>query len=150
MNFYQLKREADEVLELKPPPTPTAEQEVEYIDWLKDDLKSDPWVTYRFRKYMAGPKRVPWKNSYELKKQYKFTFTVHWLVGSILTWPLGVFVGRRMKHYQGGVPVVPVYNRFIHDFINVEPGRAARSHFRWWSVLTSVVGGFFFAYMTVD
>ena len=66
--YYQTKREAEEVLELKPAPLPTAEMEVEYIDWLKDSFKSDPWVHYRFRKLMAGPKRIPWKNSYEVKK----------------------------------------------------------------------------------
>ena len=66
--FYRLKREAEEVLELRPPSLPTPEMEVEYIDWLKDSFKSDPWVHYRFRKLMAGPKRIPWKNSYEVKK----------------------------------------------------------------------------------
>ena len=55
-------READEVLIEKLPPVPTPEMEVEYIDWLREDFKSDPWVTLRFRKFMAGPKRIPWKN----------------------------------------------------------------------------------------
>ena len=62
--IYQLRREADEVLELRQPPLPTPEMEVEYIDWLKDSFKSDPWIHYRFRKLMSGPKRIPWKNSY--------------------------------------------------------------------------------------
>ena len=68
--YYELKREAEEVLELRRPSLPTPEMEVEYIDWLKDSFKSDPWVHYRFRKLMASPKRIPWKNSYEVKKQY--------------------------------------------------------------------------------
>ena len=42
MKHYQLKREANEILELKPPPIPTYEQEAEYIDWLKNDIKQDP------------------------------------------------------------------------------------------------------------
>ena len=104
--IYQLRREADEVLELKPPPLPTPEMEVEYIDWLKEDLKTDPFVTPRFRKYAAGPKRIGWKNKREIIYQYKTTFAAHWLLGSALCWPLGVLVGRRMKHYSGGVPVV--------------------------------------------
>ena len=45
---------------------------------------------------------------------------------------------------------MPIYNRWIHDFINVEPARAARLHFRWYSLITAAVGGWFFAYMTVD
>jgi hypothetical protein len=44
--------------------------ENEYMDFLAADFRSDPWITYRFRKYMAGPKRIPWKNSYEIKKNY--------------------------------------------------------------------------------
>jgi len=60
--MWQMGREADEVLIEKLPPVPTPEMEVEYIDWLREDFKSDPWVTLRFRKFMAGPKRIPWKN----------------------------------------------------------------------------------------
>jgi len=36
--LYQLSKEADEVLEVKPAPVPTAEMEVEYIDWLQKDF----------------------------------------------------------------------------------------------------------------
>jgi hypothetical protein len=68
--LYKLTREADEVFEMRPAPVPTAEMEVEYIDWLQEDLKSDPWVTYRFRKFTANPKRVPWKNTRYIKRQY--------------------------------------------------------------------------------
>ena len=32
--MYQLEKEADEVLELQPPPLPTQEQEIEYLDFL--------------------------------------------------------------------------------------------------------------------
>ena len=94
-----MKREAEEVLELRPPSEPTPEMEVEYIEWLKDSFKSDPWIHYRFRKHMAGPKRIPWKNSYEIKKQYQYKFATVWLFGSVLTWPLAALVGRRMKTY---------------------------------------------------
>ena len=66
--MYHLQKEADEVLELKVPDVPTPEQEVEYIDWLQEDFKSDPWITYRFRKYTANPKRIPWKNTRQLKR----------------------------------------------------------------------------------
>ena len=71
------------------------------------------------------------------------------MIGGILAWPLACIVGRRMKVYQGGVPVVP-YQRFIHDFPNLEPGKAARNTFRWWSLLTSVALGFAFARVTVN
>lgn len=66
--MWQLNREADEVLEVRAPPVPTQEMENEYMDWLQDDFKSDPWVTYRFRKYTANPKRIPWKNQRRIKR----------------------------------------------------------------------------------
>ena len=73
------------------------------------------------------------------------------MIGSVLTWPIAVFVGRRAKHYQGGVPVVPsLHMRFTHDFVNIEPARAARIFFRWYALGTALLGGFMFAQMTVN
>jgi hypothetical protein len=57
--------------------------------------------------------------------------------------------GRRMKHYQGGVPVVP-YQRFVHDFPNLDPSRHARQTFRRWAGLFSVAAGYMFARFTVN
>ena len=74
----------------------------------------------------------------------------HWILGSAICWPLGVMIGRRAKHYQGGVPVVPTYVRFHYDFINVEPSRAGRLAFRWWAVGSALIGGYIFARMTTD
>jgi hypothetical protein len=48
---------------------------------------------------MAGPKRWPWKNQREIKRQYTFTFFTNMAIGSLLAWPLGVMVGKRAKHY---------------------------------------------------
>ena len=107
----QIAREADAVLEMRPPPVPSREQEIAYIDWLAEDLRSDPWLTHRFRKYTAGPKRVPWKNYREISWQHKTRTAVAWLFGSAMLWPISIAVGRRMKHYQGGVGVVP-YQRY--------------------------------------
>ena len=41
------------------------------------------------------------------------------------------------------------YQRFIHDFPNLEPGRFARKTFKWWTVLSSAAFGFVFARYTV-
>ena len=142
-------RECDEVLELKAAPLPTREVEDEYMDFLKADFKSDPWFTHRFRKFMAGPKRIPWRNHRELKRQFQYTFLAHWIVGGVVFWPIACVFGNRMKRYQGGVPVVP-YQRFVHDFPNLEPTRLSRATFRNWSVASCVLAGFIFARMTVD
>lgn len=146
---FQSIREADEIYELKTPGVPTQDQENAYLDFLEDSFKSDPWVTVRFRKYMAGPKRLPWQNQREIQRTYKYTFLVHWLMGGLLAWPVGVFVGRRMKMTQGGVPITPV-QRFVHDFPNLEPSRLARKTFTWWSIGTAVALGYLFAKATTN
>jgi hypothetical protein len=50
------------------PELPDREAELEYMQWLQDDIRSDPWVSQHFKKLMAGPKRVPYKNNTELSK----------------------------------------------------------------------------------
>ena len=69
------------------------------MDFLAKDLRSDPWLTYRFRKYMAGPKRIPWKNMYEIKKDYWRIWFLNFLSGALIVWPVACMIGRRMKHY---------------------------------------------------
>ena len=147
--LYQLGKEADEVLEVAPPEYPSLEKQVEYIDWLQDDFKSDPWITYRFRKYMAGPKRIPWRNQRQLKRQYQFTFMTNWLMGSVLAWPVAAMIGRRYKVERSGVPVVPV-NRWVHDFPKSDPGYFARRTFRYYSIISSMFIGYCFARYVTD
>lgn len=110
---------------------------------------SDPWITYRFRKYTAGPKRWPWKNQREVKRQYQYTFLANAMLGAFLTAPVAVWVGRRAQRYQGGVPIVP-QQRWVHDFPNVDPGYLTRKIFKKYFFGTCIVGGFLFSYMTVD
>lgn len=147
--LYKLTREADEVLELRPAPVPTQQQEVEYIDWLQEDFKSDPWLTYRFRKYTANPKRIPWKNTRQIKRQHQYTFGINWLIGSLLSWPLAAMVGRSFKTNVSGVPMVKL-NRWVQDFPNPEPGRSSRLLFRFYSVTTCLSLGYAFAFYMTD
>lgn len=67
----------------------------------------------------------------------------------MLTWPLGVMVGRRAKYSSGGVPMVPL-NRFVHDFPNLDPSHYARKIFRRYWFLTCSLGGVLFAYWSTD
>ena len=110
---------------------------------------SDPWATLRFRKYMASPKRWAWKNQREQKNQFQFTFLTNMVIGAFLSAPLGIWMGRRNQRYQGGVPIVP-YQRYVHDFPNVDPGYLARKKFRKTFFLTCFIGGVTFAYATVN
>lgn len=134
---------------MAPAPVPTPEMEVEYIDWLQEDFKSDPWVTYRFRKFTANPKRIPWKNTRQVKRQHQVTFMCHWVLGSLLSWPIAAMVGRSFKTSKGGVPEVRL-NRWVHDFPRPEPGRSARLIFRFYSVISCVTMGLAFAHYTTN
>ena len=146
---YQATKEADEVLEVRPAPVPTKQMETEYMDFLQADMKSDPWVTYRFRKYTANPKRIPWKNQRKLKRQYQFTFATNWAIGSILAWPVAAMFGRSMKTTAGGVPMIRL-NRVVHDFPHSEPGLVARKTFRYYSFMASAALGYMFARYFTD
>ena len=145
----QNKRVREEIYEVKPAPVPTQQMENEYMDFLEKDLRSDPWITHRFRKYMAGPKRIPWKNMYEIKNDYKKIWFLNFLTGAVFFWPVACMIGRRMKRTSGGVPVVP-YQRYIHDFPNLEPARSGYQHFKWWAFGSSMAFGFTFAHYVTD
>lgn len=98
---------------------------------------------------MAGPKRWPWKNQRDTSKSYSVTFLVHWAFGAVITWPLAVLVGRRMKVTQGGVPQYPL-QKYVPDFINVEPAHLARKKFNKGFYGTMFVGGLLFAFTTMN
>ena len=148
-HMREQKRVNEEIYERVPAPVPTQEMENEYMDFLQEDLKSDPWLTYRFRKYMAGPKRIPWKNQYSIKMEYRYQFMWYWMAGGMLFWPVACMIGKRAKRYQTGVPVVP-QQRFIHDFPNVDPTTRARTAFRFNSFWSAALFGFCFAQYMSD
>jgi hypothetical protein len=109
----------------------------------------DPWITYRFRKYMAGPKRWPWKNSREQHRQYQYTFMVNGILGALISWPVAIWVARNSKVFSGGVPLVPL-NNFVYDFVNLEPSHIARKSFRRTFFATLFCFGIAFGYCTTS
>merc|ERR1711990_193201 len=70
-------------------------------------------------------------------------------MGCLIAWPIACMIARRAKRYQSGVPVVP-YQRFIHDFPNVDPTAVSRKTFRWWSSGSCLGFGFLFAKYNTD
>jgi hypothetical protein len=62
---------------------------------LNNEFLSDPWITLRYKKYMASPKRWAWKNRREVKNQYQFTWATNAVIGAFLTAPVAVCVARR-------------------------------------------------------
>lgn len=127
----------------------TEESSINKMNRLYDQFRTDPWITHRFRKYMAGPKRWPWKNQRDLKNSYKKTWLGNFFLGAALTSPFAIWFANRQKTTQGGVPIVK-YNRYIHDFPNLEPTLGARKTFRFWFFGLSVLGGVVFATYTID
>jgi len=120
-----------------------------FLQRLENQFWNDPWITHRFRKFTAGPKRWPWKNQREIKRQYQFTWVVNFGIGAFLSWPLAVWVGRQAQKSQGGLPKYPV-QRFVHDFIDLDPSALARKKFRRSFMLTAFTVGVIFAYATTD
>lgn len=74
---------------------------------------------------------------------------MNFIIGFMLTWPLGVVMGRRAQRQDSGVPTIP-FNRFKHDFINLDPSSYARRVFRFTFLKWCSAGGVLFAFMTVD
>jgi hypothetical protein len=132
------------------PPLPSREDELQYLHWLEKEFRSDPWITHRFRKYMAGPKRIPFKNHRELQKEYVITYLLNGSLGILLGWPLAVFVGKKMQSTSSGVPRVPL-NRFVHDFPNLDPTHYSRKLFRM-GFFSTITLSFFMvgSYLTSD
>ena len=126
------------------PPVPTREMELEYLGFLKKSFASDPWFTYRFHKYMAGPKRIPWSNYREQVIKKRREFFVNFFIGATLIYPVSCAVGRWNKTTSGGVPRYPI-TRFEPKFPNTEPLQQSKIVFRKYSVLTSLAFGVLFA-----
>ena len=73
----------------------------------------------------------------------------HWALGFGLSWPLASYFARRMKTTTGGVPIAPL-NRYVWDFPKTDPGRVARTTFRWYSIGAGLIMGYMFARATTD
>jgi hypothetical protein len=82
----------------------------------------------RPRKYMAGPKRVIYKNLIELKTEYRIEYAQWFLLGAMLTWPIACLIGKRAQRYQGGVGVAP-YQRLVEEWPNGHPTRISNKFF---------------------
>mmetsp|Transcript_17467 Transcript_17467/g.12471 ORF Transcript_17467/g.12471 Transcript_17467/m.12471 type:complete len:211 (-) Transcript_17467:72-704(-) len=112
-------------------------------------MMRDPVLHHRYMKYRASPKRIPFRNAMELKRANQYEFAVKMAFGSVLAWPIGVFIGRWSKKNAGGVPVVP-YSRYVPDWPNVNPTAKSSRNFRLFSLATCLLGGFLFAKATTN
>jgi len=112
-------------------------------------MREDPWVSIRTKKYMAGPKRVAFKNLATLKSQYRLEFSVWFLIGAAAAYPFALFAGRRAQRYQGGVAVVPI-QRYVDEWPNVHANRTTNKFFRRYAIGTCVSAGMLLGFYMAD
>lgn len=77
------------------------------MEWLAEDLRAEPWLTFRKHKYMAHPRRHGWGNRTDILNKYRRDFLANMLFGAVCLWPMAALAGRRAQTYQGGCAVVP-------------------------------------------
>ena len=74
--------------EEKIPALPTRQQEKDYLHWLEGSFATDPFLTLHPKLYSAGPHRMHFKYSQEMKKEKYKTFLKNFVVSAVLSWPL--------------------------------------------------------------
>jgi hypothetical protein len=138
------KRIQDVIFENKVPPIPTRQQELDYIENLENDFRSDKWLHLRFRKMQAGPLRSPYKRTRVLLQEYRINYFFNFCIGSLVSAPLAIWMGRRNRTTSGGVPVV-YHPKNYHNFPNINPDHTARWRFRIGFYGTLIMAGWVFA-----
>jgi len=146
---YLQKQIIDEILEPRTPPLPNRQQELDYMKELEREFRKDRWFHIRFRKLGAGPLRRPYNKTRQLKQKQRTEYIINFLIGSFLFTPLGIFVGRRLRRTQSGVPKI-YFPKNWHRFPNVNPDVYATRYFKA-GLLTIFIGGnLFSSYFTPD
>jgi len=147
---YLQKRIMDNILEPVIPPLPNRQQELDYMKGLEKEFRQDRWIHTRFRKLAAGPLRRPYIKTRQLKQKQRVEYAINFLMGSIFFAPLGIFIGRRLRNTQSGVPKIH-YPKNYHRFPNVNADVYAARYFRIGLYMTIIIGGNLFAsYITPD
>mmetsp|Transcript_11820 Transcript_11820/g.19979 ORF Transcript_11820/g.19979 Transcript_11820/m.19979 type:complete len:178 (+) Transcript_11820:176-709(+) len=119
------------------------------MKWLREDLKSDKWITTRFRMLTAGPRRIPFKNLNNLKNEYRFNFYSNMLIAGLACWPLGVLVGKMMMTSSGGVSLAPI-TALAYNHPDVHPMATTFKRFKRGSFLTCATLGYLIAWKITD
>lgn len=140
---YLEKRIDDVILENKVPPIPTRQMELDYLEKLEKDFRSDSWISNRFRKLQAGPLRAPYKRTRELQTEYRMAYWTHFLLGAALVYPLAILFGRGLRKTTGGIPKYYMARNY-HNFPDISPDYNSRWKFRQGFYGTLILSGLFF------
>ena len=72
------------------PPLPTREEELAYLDFLEKSISTDPIITLRPKRYMAGPTRLRWKAMKEIRHEHRKTFLKNIVISALLFSPISI------------------------------------------------------------
>lgn len=137
---YLQKQIMDEILEPAIPPLPTRQMELDYMQELEGEFRSDRWLHSRFRKLQAGPFRRPYKQTRALKQKHRREYCINFLFGAVVISPLAILIGRRMRWTSTGVPAY-YFPRSWHRFPNLNPDHYAQNYFRLGFYTMIFIGG---------
>lgn len=126
---YTERRLQDELFEKEIPPLPTRQMELDYLEQLEKEFKSDPWFHFRFRRIQAGPLRKPYQRYQEITGQKRAAYILNFMIAAAAISPFAIAVGRRLRYSNGGVPMF-YHAKNYHNFPNVHPDHAATWRFR--------------------
>ena len=146
------------------PSLPSREQEIEYMNFLEQSIKTDPWITLRPKKHMANPWRLHWKKLFEQRREYYKTFALNFSLTITLCYPLIFYLAGRRQYSSSGVPTTRIMPRDLftpksdlklsYDYIR---NKYIRRTFQYgllkYSFLLGVVGAYLFTdsdYFTND
>ena len=140
----EVKRLNEYLFEEDIPALPSREQEIDYLIWLEDSIREDPIISKRY--YKAGPNRTPFKRYSEMRERYQLTWYTNYMIGTLLSWPLAVFVGRSYRRGTSGVPRVK-QGRHNQMFFNLHPQFRSTRQFWIGFMLASVPVSWIYACM---
>lgn len=137
------------------PPLPTREQEIDYMQFLEKSILTDPWITLRPKKHMAGPWRLRWKRKFEQRREYYKTFLKNFFATAVLATPLIFYLAKKRQYASSGVPMTRVFptdlftpiehNKIGKDYLK---NKYIRRTFRYglfkYSFLIGFAGGYLF------
>lgn len=135
------------------PALPTREQELEYMKFLEESIRTDPWISLRYKKYMASPWRLYYKKKIEQRNEYYKTFLINFLISTTLSWPIIIYLSKKRMVTSAGIPITKVLPSDIFNpqfkmiFTNARNKYTRRAFFYGifkYSFLAGVIGGYLF------
>jgi hypothetical protein len=141
---YVHKRVMDEISQPAIPALPTRQMELDYLEELESEFRTEGWIHLRFRKSHPGPFRRPFYNIRQLKTKERVNYMFSFLIGAALVSPFAVLFGRRLRVSSGGIPKTHLPRLNLY-FPIVQPDLHAKRYFYFGFLTVCALGGGIFA-----